>query len=331
MGPSIDHIIAKALNPQAREPLALYEGNKAGYINDHISFRASKNLCIGEGSPLRAYERIVGASGMNNSAGMVDLLTKRRKSVNDVVRAELKALLARPILSGDDRKRIDLHFSSVRDIENKLVTMLPTAKVTEFTTADKNSFYRTNPARLQTEGLQGELIAFALASGYTRSAYLQSGDGTDGMGYTVNGKTTPDFHMVSHRIFSHGAEGDPIPDAMGMHHEIDRIRLRLWKTFLDKMASYTTPEGNLLDTGFAVWTNALGTGAHTYDNVPFIIAGKGGGYLKTGQFVDVISVTNNKMLNTLATAAGVRKSNGDSIDDLGDPSLPKGLIKPMQA
>jgi hypothetical protein len=38
-------------------------------------------------------------------------------------------------------------------------------------------------------------------------------------------------------------------------------------------------------------------------NVPHIIWGNGGGYLKQGQFVDAGNVTNNKLFNTLITAA----------------------------
>ena len=38
-------------------------------------------------------------------------------------------------------------------------------------------------------------------------------------------------------------------------------------------------------------------------NVPHIIWGNGGGYLKQGQYIDAGNVTNNKLFNTLITAA----------------------------
>ena len=37
--------------------------------------------------------------------------------------------------------------------------------------------------------------------------------------------------------------------------------------------------------------------------MPHIIWGNGGGYLKQGQFIDAGNVTNNKLLNTIITAA----------------------------
>jgi len=38
-------------------------------------------------------------------------------------------------------------------------------------------------------------------------------------------------------------------------------------------------------------------------NVPHIIWGNGGGFLKSGQYIDAGNVTNNKLFNTLITAA----------------------------
>ena len=39
----------------------------------------------------------------------------------------------------------------------------------------------------------------------------------------------------------------------------------------------------------------------------------------------------NKTLNTLLQAAGVTKTGGAPYDDLGDPSLPKGIFPEMKA
>ena len=40
-----------------------------------------------------------------------------------------------------------------------------------------------------------------------------------------------------------------------------------------------------------------------------IIAGNAGGYLKTGQYINANGAGNNKLLNTLITAAGVPKQD----------------------
>ena len=162
------------------------------------------------------------------------------------------------------------------------------------------------------------------------------GQGNDATQFAIpgyrNGQLLPRYHQISHRIYGDGSEGDPIEGAQEMHHEIDKLHARLFKYLLDKLASYSTPEGTLLDSGVAAWTNDLSHGvSHSYNNVPWVLAGSAGGFLKQGQYVDAGGVTHNKLFNTLLTAVGVRKADGSPVDDFGDPGLAKGLISAMMA
>lgn len=326
MGPSVDYRIARELTNQ--DPLALYAGPKHGYINDHISHRAAKNVIVAENNPWTTYSRIVAMTGGSESASK--LLVARRKSVNDLLRKEIAVLLNDPQLSSADRKRIDQHLSSVRDIELTLMKELPSEKVAELKALDGK--HRVDDNRFKVMDLQYDLLALALSSGVSRVGFLQVGDGTDGIGHVVNGTKTTSFHHISHRINGDGTEGSPISNADMMHHQIDRIVLRSFADLLDKLQAVQTPAGSLLDLGFAVWANQLATGSHRYNNVPYIVAGRAGGYLKTGQFVHVPDRTmNNKLLNTLITASGVRTQAGGPIEDFGDPSLPKGLLPQIVA
>ena len=150
----------------------------------------------------------------------------------------------------------------------------------------------------------------------------------DGTEYTVRGERLPNFHMISHRIYSHGSEGDPIAGAAEMHHDIDRLHLATFRHMLDRLDEY-----GILDQTVAVWTNDLASGPpHSYSNLPVVIVG-GNGFLKNGEYVHAGGVTNNKLWNTVINAAGVRGSGGDDdfITDFGDPSLSPGLISQMLA
>jgi hypothetical protein len=84
--------------------------------------------------------------------------------------------------------------------------------------------------------------------------------------------------------------------------------------------------GPLLDFGVVVWLNDLANLHHHYENVPYILAGGAAGYLKTGQYVDLGGVANNKLLSTIGAAMGCKNAAGGPLDDFGDPSLPKGLL-----
>lgn len=330
MGESVDARIAREVTP-GKEPFGLYAGPKYGYINDHVSFRGPKDLIVAENNPWVAYSKMTGLMGGGASADAVQLqkVATRRKSVNDLVRGEMKALLGRSDLSSDDRKRLDLHFTSIRDLEVSITTTLPPEEVTALKGVD--GMYTGDDVREKVERLEFDLIAFAFASGYAQVAFVQCGDGTDSMSYNIDGKQLPNFHHISHRINSDTDMGDAIAGADLMHHEIDKRRMSQFKYFLDKLGTYSTPDGSLLDVGFAVWTNQLATGAHTYRDVPYLVGGKARGFFKTGQYLALPEVTNNKILNTFINAAGVRKADGSLVDDLGDPSLAKGVISEMIA
>ncbi|MBW2508104.1 MAG: hypothetical protein JRE81_05695 [Deltaproteobacteria bacterium] len=70
---------------------------------------------------------------------------------------------------------------------------------------------------------------------------------------------------------------------------------------------------------------------HSVNNLPYVLAGGADGFLRTGTYVDAGDVTHNKMLNTLATAVGLRKGDGGPVDDFGHESLERGLINEMMA
>ena len=323
MGESIDNRIARELNGDGAEPLTLYAGRMAGYIDEVLSYRGPMQLRAAERNPYNAYKRLFGLTSPDEVA--LERKAAGRKSVNDLVRTQMKALLARTDLSGGDRTRLDLHFSSIRDLEIKAALRLPDARVAQMETMSPNV---ADPANIEEiSRMQCDIIALAMAAGITHAATLQIGDGNDSTEYTIGGVKQPRYHQISHRIYSDGASGDPIPDAALKHHEIDKIHARIFKYLLDQLAKYPMPGGTLLDQGLAVWTNDLGAGvSHTYNNIPYVIAGGAGGYLKTGQFVDMGGVTNNQMMNTFGAAVGCKNAAGGPLDDFGDPSLKKGLI-----
>ena len=110
-----------------------------------------------------------------------------------------------------------------------------------------------------------------------------------------------------------------------MYHKIDRQFAQAFRHMLDRLSAYAMPDGKtLLEHGVSVWYNDNANGpAHSRDNVPWIIAGSANGFLKQGQYVDVTGGAGNhaQVLNTLGSAAGVRKPDGSYLDDFGDASL----------
>lgn len=330
MGESVDNRIARELNPASSpDPLTLYAGRMAGYINEVLSYRGAKDLRAADRNPWSVYTKLVGITGMPEE--VVQRIQARRTSVNDLVREQMTALMSKPDLSKADRDRLQIHFDAIREIEIELSCKLPTAE--DIAEMEANQDYNGADELMQTiANLQSNLIAFAFACDLTRVATLQIGDGNDGTQYTINGEKLPRFHQISHRIYSDGSEGDPIPDAQGKHWLIDKEHGYMFKHLLDRLSMYTTDSGTLLDDSVAIWCNDLGAGvSHTYNNIPWVCAGSCGGFLKTGQYIDAGNKPHNMFHNTILSAVGLTNAQGEHVDDFGDPELEKGVINAMLA
>jgi hypothetical protein len=253
------------------------------------------------------------------------------------LRPQIRDLLARTDLSASDRLRLDQHFTAIRDIEAAIpMTDLRVSEeeIRQMEQIDPRPYDQTSyETRIK---LNMRLMAFSAAADYTKAAVLKIGDRIDDHVFNMNGQSFK-FHDASHRTMN---------NAIDLHHACDRLFANHYKYLLDLLTSYTTPTGTLLDQGVAVWTNQCATGAHSFSNVPWILAGTANGALKKGQFLQVgtgqmpggsqdgragdPSVSGvNKMLNTLLTAAGVTKAGGAPTDDFGDVSLPKGIFSEL--
>jgi len=188
----------------------------------------------------------------------------------------MQTLLSRKLLSAADRQRLDLHFISIRDLENGIVCGPSGADSAHLQLATASL---DDDDTIETViKLHFDMLTLAVACGGTRAATLQIGCGPDPTRYVVDGVRQAPFHEISHR-------GD-IPNADFLHHRIDRKLLGLFKYLLDKLAEPQTPNGTLLDQGIVVHVNDLANGAHSYDNVPYLLAGSAGGFLKTGLYID---------------------------------------------
>lgn len=308
---SVDTTIAKALNQPGVDPLFLhvgmYQAGGSGFnVPSYISYAGPKQQRTGTDSPWKAYQRITGNSGAVTT-GMADPQALRRKSVNDLLRTQIKALEARPELTADDRMRLDQHLTTIRDMEVTItgVTMSD-AEIAQMKAVDGKPYDTNNHETIQQ--LHMDLMVFAISSGYTRVAVLQVGDREDDHEYVINGVTVQ-FHTASHRTVANSYE---------LCKAIDRIQIKHFKYLLDKLAATMTPSGTLLDQGVTVNTNQIGTGPdHSFKNLPYIIAGGANGFFKTGKYIDAGGVSNSLMLNTLAAALGVQVSTGGRSGTIG--------------
>lgn len=335
LGESIDNRIVRELEGPGRDPLTLRAGARSSYLDDVLSYRGPGDRRVAESNPYSAYKALFGMA--DATADESERQRKRRKSVNDLVRAEMARLLASDRLSKDDRYRLEQHQQAIRDMEIAMQCKLPPEMLdplSKVTTKQSES----DDNIVETARLQCQVIALAMACGRSRAATLQIGNGNDATQYTIGGVKYERYHHISHRINSDGSEGTPIADAALKHHEIDKLFASMFKTLLSALSQVATPTGTLLDEGVSVWLNDLSNGPpHGTQNMPYVCAGSCGGALKTGVFVDAADaparkfVTHNKFLNTIGAAVGCKNAAGAELDDFGDLALARGQIPQMKA
>jgi Protein of unknown function (DUF1552) len=317
VGESIDGRIARELTPLSPEPLFMTVGRPT--LDDAVSPSytqlkepASPTLNVrrqGDANLVNVFNRLFlpGLSDLQARA----LLQNQRKSVNDLVREDFAALSSDPRLSKSDKERLDLHLTSIRDVEQALVCSVPAtlqSSVAAYQAVyDADEWNRGNS--LEAFGTtSARLGVLAIACGVTRSVLINFGHPQDDSTYRqVTGASIDDFHNLSHRLGT---------NAELLHHAIDRFHVKQFKKVLDGLAAYTFADGtSLLDKGSSVHYSDLGSGDHTITDLPYLYVGGCDGALKTGQYVSAPNEYLVKFLNTIGAAVGLKNGAGAPLDD----------------
>ena len=335
MGPSADTFIAAKVHP-GLAPLSLYSGNrKNGFSTWNLSFTQSGELAPVIWNPYSLYQELIGLAPGGGTTPSADraqkLLLESRKSIHDLVREDLTSLLKNRRLSAADRERLQLHFDSVRDVEIAMGGMGNTAVehcsseglAIDQLQAMENFVYDRFESTEAVGKLHMSLVAMAFACNYRRAASLQWGDPYDHTIYRVPSNAREwNLTYIQHRTQSDGTVGND-PLAAQAHAEIDVVRMKSFATGLEHFNAR-----GLRDQCAVLWTNSFSDGAaHSFVNVPHIIWGNAGGYLKQGEHVDAGGAGHNRLLNTMISAA--IQDTGTTVEDFGQG--PGGQLDAMRA
>ncbi len=309
LGESLDNLIARQLTPA--HPESLYMGvmtQKAGGVS-WIRQGGSIFPRSAEENLVNIYNEIFLPYATPDAARQ--LLVNQRKSVNDLVRADITALRNDPRMSKADQDRLAVHLNAIRETEVALAACIvpPTLQ------AEVQGYNASSVTA--TVDVIGKLAALAISCGVRRSVLLNVGVPQDVIQYNeVPGAGAYEFHAISHR---QAAENDPTPVAAArdLHHAIDRYHLRRFKSILDLLSQYDLGGGKtLVDLGVNVHFSDLGSGQHIVTQLPYLYVGGADGKLVTGQYVDADKEYLVKFLNTIGAAVGcTNAANAGPLDD----------------
>ena len=279
------------------------EGLNEGYYT-HCSFRSATQPVPAEINPRSVLNRLFGKSDRPGHLRQPDPLDRQ---MLDLVIVGAKDL--RKKLPHDDQHKLDEYLDSVRAVERRIAAIE----------------YRQKEAALEKAGVSvtkrnssdSPPIEVKIPEGDKRSEYMQvmcdlnvlafQSDTTrvsTYIGSTPNGVSYPElgFRNEHHSQTHHNNEAEKVRKVAA----ITAFNIAQFAHMVKKMAAIREGDGTLLDNCIMMWGSGLEDGnKHERKNLPFIIAGKGGGSIKTGQFFPDIKGNQGDLLTTLLTCAGI--------------------------
>jgi len=215
----------------------------------------------------------------------------------------------RKTLAGTDRQKLDEYLDSVRSVERRIAAIETRQQEAALEKAGVRSSKRhaTDSAPIEVKIPEGDkrsdymkvmcdLTVLAFQTDTTRiSTYV--GSRPNGASYPELGFTNQ-HHSQTH----YGKDQEKIRKVVA----INKFNVDQYAYMVKKMHSLKEGEGTLLDNCIMMWGSGLEDGnKHRRENLPFILAGKGGGSLKTGRFLTGVKGNQGDLLTTLLSCVGV--------------------------
>jgi hypothetical protein len=245
--------------------------------SSNISWRTPNSPLTKETDPRAVFDRLFGSGG---AAGHSDAVHRQeQRSLLDFVSDDARDLQSR--LSGSDRRKLDEYLYAVRDVERRVAEGQPLAgrKPAQASRAP-GGFVRPNErprdfARHVRLLMDMMLLAFQTDS--TRIITLVFANEGSNRSYPEIG--VPHAH---HELSHHGGD---------RHKQEGIAKINLFHTgqlayFLERMGNTSEGGSNLLDHSMVLYGSGISDGdRHNHDNLPILLAGRGGGTLKPGRHV----------------------------------------------
>ena len=279
------------------------EGLHEGYYN-HCSFRSPTQPVPAETDPRNVLNRLFGKRGKEGKVTQANPLDRQ---MLDRVLGGARDL--RRTLGNADQQKLDEYLDSVRSVERRIAAIETRQREAAL---EKNG---VAPSRRHAH--DSAPIEVKIPEGDKRSDYMQvmcdltvlafQTDTTRVSTYISsrpNGASYPElgFSDQHHSQTHYGNDSEMIRKVAA----INRLNVEQFAGMVRKMHALKEGDGTLLDHCIMMWGSGLEDGdKHRRDNLPFIIAGKGGGSLKTGRFLPDVQGNQGDLLTTLLSCAGV--------------------------
>ncbi|MDA0811959.1 MAG: DUF1552 domain-containing protein [Verrucomicrobia bacterium] len=295
-GRTLDHIVAEQIGTGT--PFRTLEfncnphkDNRESIHFDTISWYGSEYPALAMRDPQQIYRRLFTSTAAAPA-----------QRITDLVLADAKSMSGR--LGRDDRDKLGEYVESIRSIElqmDRLGGMR--AELEKMNLPEPSAAHLPRGEYLR---LIGDFMVAALQSGLTNVATM--------MIAPERWETPYRFEEISdkplgHHGLSHRGWSEEL-------RKIDEFHVRQFAYLVEKMDGILEADGtSLLDNTIFTYGSGLGNGAaHSYNRLPIIVAGSGGGKLKTGSHLQCKDGTPlaNLWLTQAQAVGGERERFADS-------------------
>jgi hypothetical protein len=284
-----------------------HKENQAG-LNEayysHCSFRSPTQPVPAEINPRNVLNRLFGKF---DNLGQFTQANSLDRQMLDLVIDGAKDL--RRKLPQSDQHKLDEYLDSVRAVERRIAAIE----------------YRQKEASLEKSGVRASKrhnadsppIEIKIPEGDKRSEYMQvmcdlnvlafQTDTTrvsTYIGSTPNGVSYPELGFTDrhHSNTHHNFESEKVRKVAA----ITEFNIAQFAYMVKRMHRLREGDGTLLDNCIMMWGSGLEDGnKHLRENLPFIVAGRGGGSIRTGRFLSDTKGNQGDLLTTLLACAQV--------------------------
>jgi len=292
-GVSADQIVARHLREETLLPSLELSLKGEGYFSNSlprnaISWSTPDRPMAREIEPRTIFDRM-----FNTQTGGTS-----NRSVMDAVLADARSL--GNVVSSADKLRLDEYFESIRALERRIEfaerqseEMREDGALTDTLVAPTPGIPADHESYIR---LMMDLMIMAFQSDATRVCTFMLDHGQSNRYFNFIPEVKGTWHALSHYQNASGMTEDDdgttswesVEQKRTMYAEVVRWHHYQVAYLLERMKSIREPNGNsLLDNSMVLMGGAIGDGnEHDASNLPTLIAGGGGGTIRTGRYIE---------------------------------------------
>ena len=318
-GVSVDQFAAQRMGHETRFAsleLGTERGRQSGKCDSGYSCAYSNNVSWRDGTtpmaketnPRLVFERLFGNGPKSERNESVARRQRYQKSILDFVLEDARSLTRK--VSGNDRQQLDEYLTAVREIEQR-IQRAEGESVSKSTVLAGLGKPEGVPDSYQEHiRLMGDMMILAFQTDVTRVSTFMLANAGSNRSYRPIG-VNEGHHSLSH----HQNDRDKLEKIS----KINTFHVEQLSYMLQKMKSIPEGDGSLLDLCMIVYGSGISDGnRHNNENLPIVLAGRGGGWIRPGRHIQYSGDTplNNLFVTMLNQAGATTDSFNDSTGTL---------------